>query len=51
MMAFASLFFRRLTAFGTGDTSPGGPADALLLEDGTGGYTLEDGTGEILMEV
>lgn len=33
-----------------GDTTPGGSADALLLENGTDGILLEDGSGVLLME-
>lgn len=48
-MAFASWFFWRLVNSGR-DTTPGGVANAILLEDGTGGILLEDGSGVILME-
>lgn len=34
---------------GVRDTSPGGPANGYLTEDG-GGYLLEDGAGFYLME-
>ena len=33
-----------------GDSTLGGPFDALLLEDGASGYLLEDGTSNLLME-
>jgi len=32
------------------DATPGGGADALLLEDDVSGYLLEDGTSYYLME-
>ena len=35
---------------GSGDVSPGGSADALLMEDNSSGFLLEDGTSDLLME-
>lgn len=35
---------------GGGDTSPGGPEDAILLEDGTSALLQEDGTSDYLLE-
>lgn len=49
-MAFGSWFFRTIIGVSSGDTSPGGAANAYLLEDGSGGYQLEDGSGVYLME-
>ena len=33
-----------------GDTTPGGIASALLQEDGTFGFLLEDGSSDLLLE-
>lgn len=33
-----------------GPAGPGGPLDALLLEDGTSGLLLEDGASYLLLE-
>ena len=37
-------------ALAGGDTTPGGAADAWLLEDGLSGWLLEDGSSFWLME-
>lgn len=42
---------RSLLLFTTvGDTTPGGTSSAFLLETGTFGFLLEDGSSDLLME-
>ena len=44
------IYYWLMTAFSGPDSSPGGPLNAWLMEDGLSGVLMENGTSDILME-
>lgn len=49
-MLYKIIFWALAGAAGNGDSTPGGSANAVLMEDNSSGILMEDGTSDILME-